>query len=230
MSFLFEVAGGTTIELPTAGKYCDRNILVAGKGYTAADLTAKYDRGRADGIDAGAAICAAKHFAHSFVGDGTPSVSFYCPFEPDAVQVIGFDPLASDTQDALMLFCFDNRAFGMPGGFTMKANPASNAITYFSMGTKRIPERYSRTQDGVVTIHDVGKTGDTVIFAEGFVYTVVLVKYTEQTDAERIAAFVDRLSGSGTVTLNQAKVTAAYTDDEWAALIAAKPNWTFVLS
>jgi hypothetical protein len=35
------------------------------------------------------------------------------------------------------------------------------------------------------------------------------------------------LGDSGSVTLNQAKVNAAFTDEEWAALIAEKPNWTF---
>lgn len=47
MSFNIEVEGGKAVKLPTAGKYCDRDILVtaAGGGYTEDDLQAKYDEG-----------------------------------------------------------------------------------------------------------------------------------------------------------------------------------------
>lgn len=228
MSFSLEIGAGKTVKLPTAGKYCDRDVLVTGNGYTEADMAAKYDAGKVSGLSEGAEICAAKHFVHTFIGDGSSSLSFSVPFEPDAVQVTGFDPLSSATKNAVMLFFCDLRAFGMPGGFTMKGNVSS--ITYFAVGTRKIEERYARSEDGFITIKDVAATGDPAIFAEGFVYTVVAVKYTQQTDTERITDFVNRLDGSGTVTLNQAKISAAFTDDAWAALIAAKPDWTFVLT
>ena len=46
MSFEIEVRNGKTAKLPTAGKYCDRDILVtATGGYTEEELQAKYDEG-----------------------------------------------------------------------------------------------------------------------------------------------------------------------------------------
>lgn len=53
MTHNIEVESGKSVKLPTAGKYCDRDILVTGNGYTEADMTAKYDEGKADGITEG---------------------------------------------------------------------------------------------------------------------------------------------------------------------------------
>ena len=43
MSFNIEIDGGKTVRLPTAGKYCDRDIVVTAKG-GASDLPAGYSR------------------------------------------------------------------------------------------------------------------------------------------------------------------------------------------
>lgn len=225
MNFQFALPGGTQMKLLTAGKYCDRDILVTGKGYTDTDLQESYDRGKTDGLDAGVAICATKHFVHGFVGDGSNSVSFYVPFEPDAVWIIGFDPTYNKAPYALGSFCYDRRAFGFAAGI-VQYGLASGSSTSQAMTTKTALNRYSRTEDGTITISNLHSTSP-VVFYSGYVYTVVAVKYTEQTDTERITDFVNQLENSGTVTLNQAKVEAAFTEDQWAALIATKPDWTF---
>lgn len=54
MSFNFEVEAGKSVKLTTAGKYCDRDIVVSatgGGGYTEADLQAKYDEGARSTIE-----------------------------------------------------------------------------------------------------------------------------------------------------------------------------------
>ena len=48
--FQIDVDGGKTIRLPTAGKYCDRDILVTGKG---GDTDTAYKEGFADGFKQG---------------------------------------------------------------------------------------------------------------------------------------------------------------------------------
>ena len=177
------------------------------------------------GLDKGAEICSAKHLVYNFVGDGSGSVSFHVPFEPDAVHIIGFDPTYTKTPYAIGLFCYDRRAFGTMAGAALYGN-ASGASTTVNYSTTSALNRYSRTEDGVVTIGNISSSLS-LEFSPGYVYTAIAVKYTEQTDKERITAFVSGLTGSGTVTLNRAKVNAAFTDDEWATLIATKPNWTF---
>lgn len=223
MSHNIEVESGKTVKLPTAGKYCDRDIVVTGFGSNEADLQAKYNEGKTDGLADGAAICTAKHFVYNFVGDGGKSVSFHVPFEPDTVQIIGFDPMVHKTNLTLATIVCDIRAFGQLGGYAAYGNGSTLSTTMFT--TVSISTRYSRTEDGVITVQNINSAG--AYFGNGFVYTVIAVKYADRSDKERITDFVNGLTGSGTVTLNRAKVNAAFTDDEWAALVATKPNWTF---
>ena len=185
-----------------------------------------YIKGKQAGLDEGAAICATKHFVCNFKGSGTGSVSFYVPFEPDALCITGFDPTFSKKPYALGSFVADLRAFGQAAGNTAYGNASSGAMTNAAFTTTSVLNRYSRTEDGTVTIQNISSSV-AVVFDASYTYTAVAVKYAEQTDKERITDFVNGLTGSGTVTLNQAKVSAAFTDDEWAALITTKPNWTF---
>ena len=61
-------------------------------------------------------------------------------------------------------------------------------------------------------------------------YIVLASKTETRTDKEILTDFVSGLADAGgTVTLSQAAIDAAVTDDEWAALLATKPNWTFTL-
>lgn len=201
------------------------------RGYntgSADGYTDGYNVGKANGLDEGAAICAAKHFVYNFVGDGSDTATFPTPFEPDEIQVFGFDPRALSTKSIVFGLQFDSRAFGQCAGFLQHTN-ASGGIQNVAFSASSATKRYSRAEDGTITITGVGTSNATVCFGNGFPYTVVAVKYTEQTDKERITAFVNSLTGGGTVSLQQAKVEAAFTDDEWAALIATKPDWTFTM-
>lgn len=60
MSFNIEVEGGKTVKLPTAGKYCDRNILVTAKGgagdYTEEDVQNARNEGITEGIQTEQAV------------------------------------------------------------------------------------------------------------------------------------------------------------------------------
>ena len=203
MSFHFELDGGSTITLPTAGKYCDRDIVVTAT-----------DNG-----------CATNHFVHSFVGDGSTSVSFCVPFEPDSLQIVGFDPHLPKRSFALAGFSCDLRAFGTLGGLAAFGSETGSSLSTALFTTTTLLNRYSRTEDGMVTIQNISSKG--VFFGKDFVYTVIAVKYADRSDKERITDFVNNLTGSGTVALNQGKVRAAFTDEEWAVLIATKPEQTF---
>ena len=52
MSHHIEVESGKSVKLPTAGKYCDRDIMVTGYGSNEADLQAKYNEGKQAEYDA----------------------------------------------------------------------------------------------------------------------------------------------------------------------------------
>lgn len=181
-----------------------------------------------DGCEEARHECAQKHFVHNFVGDGGTSYSFHVPFEPDVVQIMGFDQTCIKKNYWLVLVVCELRAFGLLGG-QMQYGDSTSSSGVFNLGytTASVLTRYSRANDGTITIANIGPSDKVVTYGEGVPYTAIAVKYTEQTDKERITEFVNRLTGSGSATLNQAKVNAAFTDEEWAALIAAKPDWTF---
>ena len=170
--------------------------------------------------------CAAKHYLQNFVGDGSGAHSFHVPFEPDMVLIMGFDPLVLYTEGNLAVVRCDIRAFGLLGGFTQYA-VGNGAISNTAYATNTVPTRCFRAEDGTITVKNIGPSGTPVQYGAGILYTAIAVKYTERTDKELITDFVHRLTGSGKTTLNRTKVNEVFTDDEWAALIAVKPNWTF---
>lgn len=188
-----------------------------------------WDNGRLQGLQDGAELCSARHFVHTFVGDGSSSMTLHIPFEPDAVHVFGFDPRALTSDYCLFSIYYDLRAFGQCVGFIQHTSTDSR-LTNTAFSANSAIKRYQRDADGNTTFSGVGTSNAEVFFGSGFPYTVVAVKYTEQTDAQRIEAFLSALSATGgTITLTRAKVEAAFTDTQWAALVSTCPNWTINL-
>ena len=185
-----------------------------------------YVEGYDAGITEGAEICAAKHFVHTFVGDGSTTATMNIPFEPDKLILFNLDPLVQTRAKEIALFVADLSAFGRYAAVV--ALGSGTALSNAVYTTKSVLTRYSRQPDGTVTLQNVGLNAtDIGVFTAGQTFVLVAIKHIEQTDKERITDFVNGLAGSGTATLNQAKVNAAFTDAEWSALIATKPNWTF---
>lgn len=171
--------------------------------------------------------CVQQHFVQNFVGDGGTSRSFQVPFEPDFIQIFCFDPTVINKASVLASFFYDQRAFGLYAG-TYQYGSGSGSLKNGAFSTTSASTRYVRAEDGTITVKDFASNA-AVVYGAGLPYTIIAVKYAEQSDKERITSFVNGLTGSGSVTLNQAKVNAAFTADEWAELIGTKPNWTFNL-
>ena len=186
-----------------------------------------HDEGFTVGEQSGLADCAAQHFVHNFIGDGGTSYSFHVPFEPDFIQIFCFDPTVINKASVLASFFYDRRAFGLYAG-TYQYGSGSGSLKNGAFSTTSASTRYVRAEDGTITVKDFTSSA-VIVYGAGLPYTIVAVKYAEQSDKERITAFVNGLTGGGSVTLNQAKVNAAFTTDEWAELIGTKPNWTFNL-
>lgn len=180
----------------------------------------------ASGQAAAERACAKKHFATAFVGDGTDTATFNVPFAPDVMLVSGVHPFhaTASGNNMVAMLVFDLRAFGLLGGTTLYGNASTNSKIQTTMfTTTSMLNRYNRADDGTVTITCTSPS----VFVKGFTYMVTAAKALNQSDKERIEEFVQGLAGTGSVTLNKAKVNAAFTDAEWAALIARAPGWTF---
>lgn len=168
-----------------------------------------------------------RHFSAVIEGTGEDTLSFYVPFEPDLISVTGYDPTVLLEENNAMQLIYDLRSFGLMGGMVLISKVNSSklaALTSVSAAT-----RYSREENGTVTIQNIKDAAMTSggIFRTNVMYSVSAVKYTDKTDRQRITEMVQRLTGKGSLTVNRAKVNAAFTDEEWAALIAQKPGWTF---
>ena len=189
----------------------------------AAAITGVHEAGKS----AAAAECQAKHFTTVIEGDGGDTLSFNVPFEPDLISVTGYDPTVLLEENNAMQLIYDLRAFGIMGGMVLISMVNSSKLA--ALTSVSALSRYSREADGTVTIRNIKDTGMKTggIFRPNVMYSVSAVKYTDKTDRQRITAMVERLTGKGSLTVNRAKVNAAFTDEEWAALIATKPDWTF---
>lgn len=174
--------------------------------------------------------CDLKHFTAEFYGNDKTSYTINIPFEPDVITVGGYDPTNILATDNVFLFTADLRAFGITGGFLVSHRTGTN-FSQLMNTSKSVLTRYSRADNGDVTLQNLTAHDTECVFSSNIKYTIVASKYTVKTDKERITEFVNGLSssGSGSLSINQDKVNAAFTTAEWNALIATKPNWTFAM-
>ncbi len=182
-----------------------------------------YEAGTADEI----AKCVAKHFVTTVIGNGTTSLSFKVPFAPDALVICCFDPRIRGAKNNLLTWTADLRSFGIMSCRYTLMSAAGGSFTAGTVGTSSVYTHCPQAEDGTITIQNIAGSGGKCIFASDCLYIVVAVKHTDQSDKERITAFVNGLTGSGTAEMAKTKVDAAFTAEEWAALIATKPDWTF---
>lgn len=169
--------------------------------------------------------CKNNHFVTTITGDGTESLSFRLPFEPDALQVFCTDPRLLYCQYAVAFFNADLMGLGLAAAIYQTI--LDRNIVNTAMTTNTVGSRVSRAEDGTVTLTNITDKGTACVFALGLPYTVVASRYTDKTLRQRYEEFVNSLTGSGTAQVCKAKVYEAFTAEQWAALTATKPDWTF---
>lgn len=245
MSFNIEVEGGKTVRLPTAGKYCDRDILVTAKG------------GAGDYYDT---------FWDAYQNNGNPVLGEYMfagnrwtddIFKPkyDIVVTNGMH-LFSGTALTDIIALLKNA--GVVFDFSKSTSTSyliqnSNSVTtcptvdctsrrsmnYFIIGCGglRVVEKVILKSDGSQTFTDNYSFNNLpaleeirfegVIGQNGF-----NMQWSTKLSRESIGSIVNALSDTTSglaVTLSKTAKEAAFTAEEWAALIATKPNWTISL-
>ena len=161
-----------------------------------------------------------RHYKAVVIGDGTNRLPLNLPFQPDLLQVVCTDPRIMSQNGAAMFFNGDFSGIGLAAAVCSVLRNGS--LYNFAMTTTTVD---TRLDNGALTNI---KDGDTdCIFPAGLSYQVVATKMDDRTLAQRYRAFVESLTGSGTAQVCKAKVNQAFTAEEWAALKATKPNWTF---
>ena len=169
--------------------------------------------------------CNQYHFAATLFGDGTDSLTFKLPFLPDTVQVLCTDPRIVLRDNAADIFLADLGALGLMAGFFAYADGGGIKGTAMTVAT--MLSRITVEEDGTVTVHNIKNDTVPCTFQQGMPYYVVAAKLSDMELRQRYEEFVESLTGSGTAHICKAKVDAVFTAQEWAALKATKPGWTF---
>ena len=160
------------------------------------------------------------HYAGVFVGDGTNRLPLELPFEPDLLQVICTDPRIMLTDGSVVFFNADFSGLGLAAAVSSVLR--AGTLYSFAMTTSSVGSRL--VDGGLTNLKDGDKD---CIFPQGLAYQVVATKLHKDSLAQRYTDFVASLTGSGTAQVCKSKIEAAFTAQEWAALKATKPNWTF---
>ena len=153
--------------------------------------------------------CEGRHFVSLAAGCGR-LMEFPVPFTPDFISVSCYDPRAMAEPGTILQFCADCRALSNLAGLALSAKegtPYSAGLSHGGLETRLT------VGDGLVQIRDVPCVLGTThgLFPEELSYVVVAHRYTEQSDAQRLTAFLQTLSGkSGTFTLSKKLVTGAF--------------------
>ncbi len=159
---------------------------------------------------AGKKDCEGRHFVTTVTGGGGRALEFSVPFTPDCISVFCYDPRAVAQSGAVLQFCADQRGLCNVAGVIMSAregSPYHAALTHGGLQTRLT------VAGGKVTVKDLPSTlGATHgVFPLGLSYVAMAQKYTEQTDLERLTAFMQALAGkSGTFTLSKELVTEVF--------------------
>ena len=183
----------------------------------------------AAGEAAASAVCAMQHFAAMVMGDGGTALVFELPFEPDLICLTGFHPINYMQAGSVIMLVAEMASLASRWCIG-SARLASGGSDSYVMKPSSVRSRCFRMSDGRYTIQNLPTSSGTgAFFSDGLPYVITAVKYTDKTRKERITEYVQSLTGNGTTTLGIDVVNESFSDAEWAALIATKPNWTFML-
>jgi len=186
--------------------------------------------------EAGKRECQNRHFAAVVTGDGTGELTLPIPFEPDLIEVVNHDPVIRATKGIISFCQIDFSALGQLGGlFGITSGPSSgNALgTYTNvlMASFGLSSRCRRNADGTVTLHNFSYDGVPGVWGKDVDYVVTAVRCVDKSDRQRMEENIRRLPEDGAykIYIQQEKMEAAFTQEQWDALIAERPGYTFVM-
>ena len=173
-----------------------------------------------------------QYFNTSFIGSGTTEASFAIPFMPDVVQIMAFSAYATSEENVYQSVMLDTRAVtNWSGLMTISALNGSLITPSTSPAkAKSIHGGLFSYENGVFTWNLSSKEW---VFSPYVRYYVVAARFPNK-DAkkmveEEISLLPDAVpdGSTGNLLYSSARINSVFTTDEWTALTATKPNWTF---
>ncbi len=155
-------------------------------------------------------------------------------FFPDQVVLFTTKTSARDTAATMVMLniCFlpttdgycGNNAYNLNGGSATSARLSA----YYGTSSGGAHRLLTETADGYRI--SAGTISGTTMNYDTGEYKVIAVKFSDKSDKEMLTEYVHALPNTAqTVYIASLMCAKAFTDAEWDALIAEKPNTTFVL-
>lgn len=169
------------------------------------------------GVVSAAEECAMEHYSTIAYADAD-GVTIEFPFTPDVVCIICFDPRFVDKAGTFG-YIYEPWGIGQYIGF--RARTAGLAVLSIStIGT------YLTISENKYTF----KADASYPWRTEFAYSVVACRFPNRDDNARVREFFTTVAANSKVTLRKEIVEAAFTDDEWNALLAEYPSVTVALA
>lgn len=257
MSFNFEVEAGKSVKLTTAGKYCDRDIVVSatgGGGYTEEDLQAKYDEGKQaeydrfwDGVQNNGNRTDYRYaFKEWRSTEINPKYAIRCTGQSgielfNGCQNITSVPVVTPVNGYFeTIYCmFQNCRKAQEIGWDIKVvSSTSSAVNNsFNMCSELVTIK-SLTLDIAESISfNVNSFGhcyklENVQFGGTIRNNGLNMQHSSNLSKASIESLINVLStttSGKSVTLSKTAVNNSFTDEEWATLANTRSNWTINL-
>lgn len=235
MTHNIEVESGKQVKLPTAGKYCDRDIVVAGFGSNPADLQAKYNEG---------AQAQQAHFWGIFQNNGEPT-NYYYKFSYTGWTNNNYKPqyslVCTNATTAAMALFYSN-TFITDTRVPIEVRGVNAQAMFYRSAVVTIRElivhagvTFSNTFFEAYDIENITISGTI-----GNDFDIHWAKKLTKASHESIMTALSTTATGKTVTLPKAAVNKAFetsegandgsTSTEWKAWVNSRPNWTVTLA
>ena len=179
--------------------------------------------------EAGRGNVLAECFKTSVFGSGKRKLSVAIPFKPDVITIQTRDPYIRSLPNTFELFVGDLRSCAKYWAtITYVRTGPSAANSAFGIGTTY---NFATYENGVFSLDPNNSILADFEWSANVRYEISAARYPDK-DAkalveEQVALLPDVATGTGTVEYTQSRINEFFTAEEWASLIATKPNWTF---
>lgn len=158
----------------------------------------------------------------------TNSMTVSLPFVPDKMMVFSMAALTMSSPLTYYILTFDRTSFAERCAQMSILDDSLSPYSARILTTSR--DKYFKVdENGVTFVPPQSDVWASSLWIGGAPYTVSAYR-SGKSDKELLKEQIDVLSeGGGSVTFLQSRVNETVTDEEWATLIATKPNWTINL-
>ena len=247
--FAIEVEGGKSVRLKTAGKYCDRNIVVTATG-GGGDTDAAYQQGVEDGKqaeydrfwDAYQQNGKLNNYSMAFAGNGWTDENFNPKYDLIVTNANSMFHSSNITGHEKILSADFSKCTNFGLAFIYSAIEEFGVIDFASASSltqtfqfaeaRKIAKLIFYEKNVLSSPWTFSMDYLTEVTFEGTIASSISLQWSPLNRESILSCFSvlsDTATGK-TASFQKTAVNAAFTTDEWNALVATKSNWTITLA